>query len=1019
MIDVMQAHDPRRPPLDQPIVLHDASLKPSLGGGSIREHLKSWQEQHDLKTKLVAPVVPLSNNTSDASQNLYTQSGEDESSEVLSQDEPDEEAEDVAGTMMEPDTDDSTPSLFGAQKYLRRGDLVELVAGSEPLLAIFVRNIVDQQLQFYTIRGEWVNRRKTYIRFAVPGFVNPAELGDILPYLPEEEIGGNRLNKLQPLKANAPRDVGAELIRKVSKFQQAADSVFRRNADRLNRVYELIAPLNDGEGPRLKSLREIAMIVLQKKDPAQLTQAMLCAVHRATFPLQNIVWVHSYDLRNPVFEIHSERTMREITQVRDWVREFQEGIAEDVTESFPVDPDSTPAGRLQNPISTFVQKARAAIAQSRLSRPLTPMGAIGPSLVKVEPLPPASRAYREILGETFNDNEKAIIRYFDAWVASRYINLFTNLAAMGPMILRATGMYNNLLFSREIGYTFLQELGIVTPWEDRSCYKIAGMRLPGHGLVSEETTQLQRRAQEWAGKLLSEKPRDSAYKLKDSMATLRRDWDNLPVFCIDRAETLEHDDGLSLQPVEGSSTEYWVHIHIANPSAFITHDSPIGRYAAQLSQSVYLPEHKYPMLPPSLTGGHFSLANGRPCLTLSARMSSEGDILESEISSGIVRSVNYLTPHMVAQALSLDVPEESESISLLTVGGEFPSNRRDHEMKSGDVLEDRHVSILRKLFELSQAADQKRVSRTGLNLSSWRYRELMQPQVFLSEAPVRPFQVDDKRIRHYEGDPIINLELKSSGATLVNAMVAEFMITAGTVAATWCMDRNIPIPYRGIERDPEPRIQPEEFKKSMVDSSPEGFVEYVRLLGQAGASASPLEHVALGLPAYCKATSPLRRYVDLYTHWQIEAALRYEAKTGTSLLGSRDNSYLPFSWEEVEERANTSVYREMRTKQLTAYSDKHWITQALFRAFYFKQAPLPETFIVEVKFITYGYAGFKVYMQWLMRNVFMTELDVNGREVECQEGDLWETKIRSILPYFDRIVVEPVRLVKRKNQVVS
>ena len=996
-------------------MLEDASLKSKSSGESIREHLRLWQERRDLETKLIAPVVPLSNNTPDASRNLYTQSGEDDSYKVLSQD---EEAEDVAGTLMEPHTDDRTPTLLGAQKYLRRGDLVELVAGSEPLLAIFVRNIVGQQLQFYTIRGEWVNRRKTYIRFAVPGFVNPAELGDIMPHLPEEEIGNNRLDTLQPLKANAPRDAGSNLIRKISIFQQAADSVFRRNADRLNRMYELIAPMKEGDGPRQKGLREIAMIVLQKKNPTELTQAMLCAVHRALIPLQNILWVHSYDLRNPVFEIHSERTMREITQVRDWVRDYQEGITENVTESFPIISDSIRAKRLQNPISSFVQKARAAIAQSRLSRPLSATGAVGPSLVKVEPVPPASRVYREIRGQVFDDNEKAIIRYFDAWVASRYINLFTNLGSMGPTILRATGMYDNLPFSREIGFTFLQELGIITPWEDKSCYKLAGMRLPGHGLVSEETTQLQRTAQQWARRLLSANPTDSAYKLEDSMATLRRDWDNLPVFCIDGADTLERDDGLSLQPVEGSSTEYWVHVHVANPSAFISQDSPIGRYAAQLSQSVYLPEHKYPMLPPTLTDGHFSLANGRPCLTFSARISSEGDILENAISSGIVRSVHYLTPNMVARALGLGVSEHSESISLLSVGGELPANTRDQEEKTGDILEDRHISILRQLFELSQAAYQKRISRTGLDFSSWRPATVMRPQVFLSEVPERPFQVNDSRVRQYEGDPIIRLEVKPRGATLVNEMVAEMMIIAGRVAASWCMDRNIPIPYRGIERDPEPRIQPEEFKKTLVDSTREsGFVEYVRLLGQAGASASPLEHVALGLSAYCKATSPLRRYVDMYTHWQIEAALRYETESGTSLLGSRDNSYLPFSWAEVEECANLSVYREMRIRQLTAYSDSHWVNQALFRAFYFKQAPLPETFIVEVKFIASGNQRFKVYMQWLTRNVFMDEKDATGRQVDCQEGDLWETRIKSIDTYFDRIVVEPIRLIKRKSEI--
>ena len=839
-----------------------------------------------------------------------------------------------------------------------------------------------------------------------------------MPHLPEEEIGNNRLDTLQPLKANAPRDAGSNLIRKISIFQQAADSVFRRNADRLNRMYELIAPMKEGDGPRQKGLREIAMIVLQKKHPTELTQAMLCAVHRALIPIQNIVWVHSYDLRNPVFEIHSERTMREITQVRDWVRDYQEGITENVTESFPIISDSILAKRLQNPISSFVQKARAAIAQSRLSRPLSATGAVGPSLVKVEPVPPASRVYREIRGQVFDDNEKAIIRYFDAWVASRYINLFTNLGSMGPMILRATGMYDNLPFSREIGFTFLQELGIITPWEDKSCYKLAGMRLPGHGLVSEETTQLQRTAQQWARRVLSANPTDSAYKLEDSMATLRRDWNNLPVFCIDSADTLERDDGLSLQPVEGSSTEYWVHVHVANPSAFISQDSPIGRYAAQLSQSVYLPEHKYPMLPPTLTDGHFSLANGRPCLTFSARISSEGDILENAISSGIVRSVHYLTPNMVARALGLDVSEQSESISLLSVGGELPANTRDHEEKTGDILEDRHISILRQLFELSQAAYQKRISRTGLDFSSWRPATVMRPQVFLSEVPERPFQVNDSRVRQYEGDPIIRLEVKPRGTTLVNEMVAEMMIIAGRVAASWCMDRNIPIPYRGIERDPEPRIQPEEFKKTLVDSTREsGFVEYVRLLGQAGASASPLEHVALGLSAYCKATSPLRRYVDMYTHWQIEAALRYETESGTSLLGSRDNSYLPFSWAEVEECANLSVYREMRIRQLTAYSDSHWVNQALFRAFYFKQAPLPETFIIEVKFIASGNQRFKVYMQWLTRNVFMDEKDATGGQVDCQEGDLWETRIKSIDTYLDRVVVEPIRLIKRKSEI--
>ena len=45
----------------------------------------------------------------------------------------------------------------------------------------------------------------------------------------------------------------------------------------------------------------------------------------------------------------------------------------------------------------------------------------------------------------------------------------------------------------------------------------------------------------------------------------------------------------------------------------------------------------------------------------------------------------------------------------------------------------------------------------------------------------------------------------------------------------------------------------------------------------------------------------------------------------------------------------------------------------------------------------------------------MDEKDVTGQDVDCQEGDLWETRIKYIHPYFDRIMVEPIRLVKRKS----
>lgn len=1023
--DVLQAQPSHETAdLHLPITQSDENLRSTLGGENIREHLRLWQEQHQIRGGPAGAVVSSLGSTLTASQNLYTQSGEDDGFVLISRDEETEDESDV-----ELGSDDAALELLDNHLFFRRGDLVELKAGNEPILAIFVRNLIDQ-CQFYTMRGEWVNRGINKARFAVPGFVHPNELEDVLPYLPAEEVEESRMDKLQPIDVHAPRDAGAKVIEKMWLFHQAADNVFRRNADRINRAYEIIAPSNESEGRSHKSLRDIAMIVLQKDDPAELTHSMLWAVHRALMPSQNITFDHINDRLNPVYEIHPQQSLRDFARVQDWVREFQEGLIEEATESFSIDSALMTSTRLRNPISTFVQKARAAIEQSRQTRPLSVNGAIGPSSVKFEPTEPAFKTFRTLPKQLFDDKEKVVIRYFDAWVASEYINQRTNLSALGPMILRATGKYDGFELKENIGFTLLQELGVVTPWENRTVYSVQSLRLPGHDTVSEETTRLRKKAQNWVldvtgtwGGVMDE-PIDSMHKFNDSMERLRKDWGDLPVFCIDEAETLERDDGVSLQPVDGNPSEYWIHIHVANPSAFVTPDSPVGQYAAHLFESVYFPERKYPMLSPVLSSDRFSLANERPCLTFSARISTEGDILERKITSGIVRNVHYLTPQSAGLGMGLYESEKKGAVSLLTVGGEFPLKPENHNPMTGGAVAESHIEILRTLLKLGEAARCKRVANGAPDFYSTARTAETYPQVLLSKdaSAVKPFQISTNCVNQFEGDPIIGVETTTEWFDLVRKMVADLMILAGEVAAAWCMERNIPIPYRGIQRNPEPPIDPEAFKKTVMDpkiakygyADQGDLLRYMKLMGKTTASASPLEHFALGLPAYCKATSPLRRYTDLYTHWQIEAALRHEAETGSSLVGSTNASYLPFPRTEVEEFARTALQREKKITHAKTLSSRHWIVQAFFRAFYFNQAPLPKTFMVSTMSALHG-----VHRGWLQTwslKVILNDNDVVAREGGFQIGDLWETKIAAVEPYYSQIIMEPIRLVEREIQ---
>ena len=195
------------------------------------------------------------------------------------------------------------------------------------------------------------------------------------------------------------------------------------------------------------------------------------------------------------------------------------------------------------------------------------------------------------------------------------------------------------------------------------------------------------------------------------------------------------------------------------------------------------------------------------------------------------------------------------------------------------------------------------------------------------------------------------------------------------------------------------------------------LLRYGRLIGQTATSATPLEHFALGLPAYCKATSPLRRYIDMYTHWQIEAALRREAETGTALIGGGDESYLPLSRQAVEEYAAIAIHSERKISYAKTSATRHWIVQALHRAFYFDEAALPETFEVSVTNRVMGWStGF---LNWMNLKVQLVVSPISAREGGFRREDIWETKISLVDPYHVSIQMTAVRLLERDGKKVA
>src|SRR5699024_8336246 len=99
---------------------------------------------------------------------------------------------------------------------------------------------------------------------------------------------------------------------------------------------------------------------------------------------------------------------------------------------------------------------------------------------------------------------------------------------------------------------------------------------------------------------------------------------------------------------------------------------------------------------------------------------------------------------------------------------------------------------------------------------------------------------------------------------------------------------------------------------------------------RAHLAATPAPHAALGMDQYVKCTSPLRRYSDLQSHWQIEAALRYEAENGKA-ASERDKSILPFTRDDIETMILQSAWRNTALKKAQNRSNHFWGCQLLFR----------------------------------------------------------------------------------------
>lgn len=108
-------------------------------------------------------------------------------------------------------------------------------------------------------------------------------------------------------------------------------------------------------------------------------------------------------------------------------------------------------------------------------------------------------------------------------------------------------------------------------------------------------------------------------------------------------------------------------------------------------------------------------------------------------------------------------------------------------------------------------------------------------------------------------------------------LVTDAMLMAGEAAARFALDQGISVPF-ATQPPPEQPQQPQDLAAMFA---------YRRQLKPSRSKMLEEPHAGLGLSAYSRATSPLRRYPDLVTHQQLRAYLGSEAPLPLAAVSER------------------------------------------------------------------------------------------------------------------------------------
>lgn len=322
----------------------------------------------------------------------------------------------------------------------------------------------------------------------------------------------------------------------------------------------------------------------------------------------------------------------------------------------------------------------------------------------------------------------------------------------------------------------------------------------------------------------------------------RRDLREQLIVTIDGEDAKDLDDAVTVKKLANGN--YFLGVHIADVSNYVTEGSQLDREAYERGTSVYLTDRVIPMIPQRLSNGICSLNPHVPRLTMSCEMEIDpnGQVVSHDIFPSVIQTTERMTYTAVNQILE----EQDEQV-----------------MERYKQL----VPMFQEMKELHQILEEMRIRRGAISFEDREAKILVEP----------------------DGQPTdILLRRRGVGERLIES----FMLAANETVAEHFNKRNFPFIYRIHEQPKEEKMQrffdfasalgivvrgtkgtitPKDLQKVIenVEDKPESAVintMLLRSMQQARYSEDNFGHYGLAAEYYTHFTSPIRRYPDLIVH---------------------------------------------------------------------------------------------------------------------------------------------------------